>query len=887
MRSFIKTNNFQLRVLSLVVSLLSLFCVGLLNIPGAALNQPNVLGVVTGKEGYKLRYSKTTNGGIVFTGNTLCLAENVDYGSCGTYTSLNSNKSDPDFSPKTNSTTADWKENGGFTQLNIPDESKVLYAELIWGGNYKYLDKSVQSELGSSVTLGLPNGKSTSISPVADTAGEVQESSSYVRTSGDISSLIGEGGKGKYTVSGLPSVMVKGNPYNNYVGFTLAVVYYNQNEPARNLSLFTAAEQVGPDQFTNTAEVKGFTTPISGAVSGKLLVSAQEGDSMYSGDRLKFGPSPSNLQDLQGPNNKVDNFFASQINDNNGYLDTTGSFGTNNQKLNSNKIGARQGWDVTAVNIGNKLTNKQNSAYAKATSTGDTYLINALGVQIEVNSAQPKITLQMEPQVGSCDNNLVQISINVTNNGLATSQGNILNNIVPEGFVLKDNKISINDKTTTLDGNNSIKLPDLNYQEGLTLKYTLENKSSQTKISKNPEFSYQYTMVEGTQPITESMDVSTESINLAQTCKPNQPPIAVNDSSFNRKNVDQEIDILKNDSDAESALSYKNVTITTEPSNGTLALQDNQVIYTPNKDYTGSDIFNYKVCDEQKLCDEAKVDVQVVDILAVTDSASLNVAETKPIKVLDNDIFKGDVYDLKSLKITSQPINGDAIIDVNTGIINYTSTKPDASSDVFEYEICLLNSKFCSKTDVKIDITKIPLIPPVASPDSVSTDESKPVIVDILKNDIAGEGQLVPSSILLTKPSSNGSVEINLQNGELQYSPKPGFSGTDLLSYKVCNQSNLCSSTDVNIIVKAAPQVLGVSEKTATPAKNVIVEALKPLPQVLGISELVRSGGKNSGLAIGFAALTILGAGTFVWLSLTPEGGKNNKLKALKKIMKI
>ncbi len=871
----IKISNFQARVIALTAALFCIFCLALLNMQSANINNGDVLGVVTGKEGYALRYSKTTNGGIVFAGNSLCLAENVDYGSCGTYTSLDSQSVDQDFSPKTNGTVANWEKNGGFTNVNIPDKSQVLYAELIWGGNYKYLDKSIQNNLDNAVKLELPNGKVESIKPVKETAAEVQESHSYVRTSGDISGLIGSSGKGKYSLSGVPSVMIKGNPYNNYVGFTLAIVYYNQDEPARNLSLFTAAEQVGPDQFTNTAEIKGFATPTSGAVNGKLLVSAQEGDSMYNGDRLKFGSNTNNLQDLQGPNNKVDNFFASQINNNDGYLDSTGSFGSKNQALNSNKVGARQGWDVTAVNISNRLTNKQTSAYAKATSTGDTYLINALGIQIEVNSAQPKLSLELVSQTGQCKEDMVNLKITAVNNGRSDSQNNFLLDIAPDGFEVVDKKISINGQSSIFEGN-SAKLPNLSYQQTASITYTLKNVGNKTSLNNGPTFSYDYVMMDGAAPISGKIVIPTDKIDLSQNCKANLPPRTEDDSSMGKMNSNQNIEILKNDSDAEETLSYKNVQISLQPKNGTVEIKDGSVIYTPAKDYTGLDTFNYKICDVVKSCDEATVNLTVIDIQAITDSESMNVGEMKTIQVLENDIFKADVYNPKSLEVVKQGVAGQAVVDIEKSTINYKATATAAASDVFEYKICLLNSGFCSIAEVKIGIETIPPLPPVANSDDVTTQESKPVIVEILKNDVAGEGELVASTIQVTKPSENGSVEVNLQSGEIQYSPKSGFSGVDTLAYKVCNQAELCSTTDVKITVQALPIVK--SDTQSLPTANILTQpikainqALKPIPSVLGVSELVRSGGKNVWVSVAFGVIGVVAAATFVWLSLQPE----------------
>ncbi|WP_255305354.1 DUF11 domain-containing protein [Paenibacillus sp. Mc5Re-14] len=76
--------------------------------------------------------------------------------------------------------------------------------------------------------------------------------------------------------------------------------------------------------------ISGFATPVQGTLRGRALISAQEGDVDITGDRALFGPTTSNLTALSGPNNFSTNFFASQINGDDGTLVTTGTFGTTN-----------------------------------------------------------------------------------------------------------------------------------------------------------------------------------------------------------------------------------------------------------------------------------------------------------------------------------------------------------------------------------------------------------------------------------------------------------------------------------------------------------------------------------------------------------------------------
>jgi len=78
------------------------------------------------------------------------------------------------------------------------------------------------------------------------------------------------------------------------------------------------------------------------------------------------------------PNNPISNFFASQVNNDSGALNTSGTFGSLNSTPGTTGSGKRQGWDITNVDVYSRMVNGQISAYAKGTTTGDTYVLNVV-----------------------------------------------------------------------------------------------------------------------------------------------------------------------------------------------------------------------------------------------------------------------------------------------------------------------------------------------------------------------------------------------------------------------------------------------------------------------------------------------------------------------------
>lgn len=142
---------------------------------------------------------------------------------------------------------------------------------------------------------------------------------------------------------------------------------------------------MGPNTPVSDTTLTGFLTPSTLPITGKVFISAQEGDAVISGDQFLFGKNTSSLSIISGPNNPANNFFASQINNENGLIDTSGTFGTHNANATSgtNISAGRQGWDITAVDVSSHLEVSQSSAVFRFTSFGDLYVPNALATTID------------------------------------------------------------------------------------------------------------------------------------------------------------------------------------------------------------------------------------------------------------------------------------------------------------------------------------------------------------------------------------------------------------------------------------------------------------------------------------------------------------------------
>ena len=424
------------------------------------------LGWDVSAQNYQLRYVTTDSGAITFVGNTLGLSKITQQNapgqldSIGGFITLNTNSQ---LSTYPKGTTLNWSNDSSSAVLVLPTNSTVLYAELIWAGTAQITTNAatvptgnVLAYLNNSVQFVMPNGASNNIAPDPITATIVTNgtvtapSCSFYCRSANVTALVQAAGPGTYSCGGVPACALATEDANNAAGWTLAVVYENTALHQRNLSLF-----IGNSFASTTATtpapigVVGFCSPPTGAVNGYLFVSAIEGDPNKFGDEMLFGATTNSLAVLSGPNNISTNFFAGQINyanpdsSSNGLLNTTGTFGLSNSVPPNVGFSARQGWDITCVNVSSGLANGIGSAYAQNVTSGDGYSVDALALQIDVGS--PVLTTtQSVDKASTFVGDTLTYTVVVTNSGTADAVNLIFNDPLPFGTSFIANTFATN-----------------------------------------------------------------------------------------------------------------------------------------------------------------------------------------------------------------------------------------------------------------------------------------------------------------------------------------------------------------------------------------------------------------------------------------------------------
>jgi large repetitive protein len=176
---------------------------------------------------------------------------------------------------------------------------------------------------------------------------------------------------------------------------------------------------------------------------------------------------------------------------------------------------------------------------------------------------------------------------------------------------------------------------------------------------------------------------------------------------------------------------------------------------------------------------------------AVNDVASTNEDAPVTIAVLANDTDP----DADPLTVTTAAAaNGTVVINAN-GTITYTPNANFNGTDTITYTISDGNGGTSQAT---VTVTVAPVNdPPVAKPDTATTNEDMAVTVAVLANDTDLDGD--PLTVTAAT-ASNGTVVIN-PDGTVTYTPNANFNGTDTINYTISDGQGGFATSTVTIVV--------------------------------------------------------------------------------------
>ncbi len=277
---------------------------------------------------------------------------------------------------------------------------------------------------------------------------------------------------------------------------------------------------------------------------------------------------------------------------------------------------------------------------------------------------------------------------------------------------------------------------------------------------------------------------------------PNQPPVAIPDQVVTDEDTPTVLNLTTNDTDPNQ----DPITIAsfTKPNNGTLVFnQQQQLVYTPKKDFNGADTFTYIAKDPSGAnSNEATVSITIRPVndppTAIADQYVTNEDTQVLLSLLQNDLdVDGDV--LKA-EVVDQPSNGRFFFD-QQGQRFYLPNTNFYGVDQFTYRV--KDPSGAVSETVTVTITILPINdPPIASNDGFETDEDIALSLYPTDNDTDPDNDYYPSGSLVNIESQpQKGVVSQDQQGFWVYTPNKDLNGNDSFTYFITDPQGAKSNT--------------------------------------------------------------------------------------------
>lgn len=270
-------------------------------------------------------------------------------------------------------------------------------------------------------------------------------------------------------------------------------------------------------------------------------------------------------------------------------------------------------------------------------------------------------------------------------------------------------------------------------------------------------------------------------------------------------------------------------TIVSGPSQGTAVFTaPNEITYTPNADWSGSDNFEYEVTDAGGLTDSEKVDITVTpvndapstvqDSYSVDEGATIDTVADGLPGVLDNDTdVEGDP--LEAVWV-SGPANGTLTLDTDGSFV-YIHDGSEVSSDSFIYK-AYDGADYSVETTVVITINPINDAPKV-NDDAYSVDEGGTLTVaapGVLDNDTDAESD--PLEAIWISGPANGALTLNV-DGSFEYIHDGSEVSSDSFTYNAYDGVDYSGQATVTITINNVNDAPAASDVNVTTDEDVAV----------------------------------------------------------------
>jgi len=304
---------------------------------------------------------------------------------------------------------------------------------------------------------------------------------------------------------------------------------------------------------------------------------------------------------------------------------------------------------------------------------------------------------------------------------------------------------------------------------------------------------------------------STGTVSITVSMANNDPVAVVDNVTVAEDSSRNRISILSNDTDPEgNTIELSSVS---GASYGTTEIAGNNILYTPNADYSGKDSFTYRISDGNGGTDKGTANITVTsvnDAPVAVDDVLGSVSSLKTVR-LDLDILSNDTdadsNDAISIKSVGDATHGN--VTLSGGRVTYKADRGSSGeTDSFTY---VIEDESGAEDTATATFTISPNTNPNAVNDKVTILEDAVVSEIDIDADTAGV-QAVKSNDIDADNDSLTILAINddashgiasIQNGKVFYVPDTNYTGEDSFTYKISDGNGGLDVAKVDITITA------------------------------------------------------------------------------------
>ena len=322
--------------------------------------------------------------------------------------------------------------------------------------------------------------------------------------------------------------------------------------------------------------------------------------------------------------------------------------------------------------------------------------------------------------------------------------------------------------------------------------------------------------------------LATVSIAITPT---NDPPVAQNDSAIVQSGTPKIINLAANDSGSDDGLDLTSIEIVSQPSQGTLSVNNNgTVTYEHNGSTNLQDSFTYRIRDiagaQSNIATvQLTIERTALPPLTAPDSATVDEGGTVNINVLANDTARDNPINAAGVTVVTSPTNGTVTVNSN-GVIQYIHNGSETTADSFTYRVSDTAGLTSATTTVSLVVVPVNE-PPVAVNDSKSIASNIQAIIDLAANDFDVDDGLDLSGIVIGTAPVRGTLTIH-NDGTVTYVHDGSESVQDTFTYRIKDKSGALSNeatVSLSIELINQPPIANPDSATmSTPGGQIVID---------------------------------------------------------------